>query len=73
MKSFGWSEDYVRKGITGAKGWVFYNWAIENEASIWGDRLERKTDGYVKQEKKKILEQLTKQQHGIIGRITPST
>lgn len=45
----------MRKGITGAKGWVYYNWAVENEATVWGSRKERKSPGYVKQEYLKRL------------------
>lgn len=55
MKVFGWPADYVRKGITGAQGWVYYNWAREHEATIWGQRLERQTDGYIRQETKKLI------------------
>ena len=50
MRTFGWTPDFVRKGITGAEGWIYYNWAMENEASIWGSGLDRRTPGYVKQE-----------------------
>jgi len=50
MKTYGWTLDYVRKGITGAQGWVYYNWACENESSLWGRSLVRKSPGYVKQE-----------------------
>jgi len=53
MKAYGWTPDFVRKGITGAQGWVYANWALENESSVWGGGLERKSDGYLKQEWKK--------------------
>ena len=61
MRAYGWSPDYVRKGITGAQGWVWYNWALENEASVWGVWLERTTPGYVKQEYQKRLKALRKE------------
>lgn len=56
MATFGWSADYVRKGIPGAQGWVYYNWAVQNEATVWGTGREQKSDGYVRQETKRILE-----------------
>jgi hypothetical protein len=56
--AYGWSVNHIRKEITSAQGWVYYNWALENEASVWGDRLDRKSDGYVKQERKKIFKEL---------------
>jgi hypothetical protein len=55
MSFYGWSEDYVRFGISSAIGWVFYNFAMEETMSVWGAVYERKTDGYIKQEANKIL------------------
>jgi hypothetical protein len=55
MASYGWSEDYVRKQLTGAKGWVYYNWAKENAASLLGALWERKSPGYVAQERQRWL------------------
>ena len=55
MKAFGWTPDQIRKRIPGAQGWAYYNWARENEASVWGSNLERKSPGYVKQEYERIL------------------
>jgi hypothetical protein len=40
MSFFGWSEDYVRR-MNGAQGWVWYNYAKENQASFWGSSLVR--------------------------------
>jgi len=54
MKSYGWTEDYVKYGITGARGWVFFNWAIENESRVWGGNVVHTTPGYVKQHYQKI-------------------
>lgn len=44
------TEKHVRTGMTGARGWVFYNWAVENETQIWGTGLKRTTKGYIAQE-----------------------
>jgi len=55
MKTYGWTPDFVRKGITGAQGWVYYNWAMENEQVGFGPLVERTGDGYVAQQKKQIL------------------
>ena len=41
--------------MNGAQGWVYFNYAKENEATIWGNTLERVGEGYVEQEYKKIL------------------
>lgn len=57
MATFGWSADYVRMGINGAQGWVYYSWAMEAEANAWGPTRERLTDGYVRQQTKKYLKQ----------------
>lgn len=50
--------DIIRKGITGAEGWAYYNWAVEDDAGFWGAKFERKTDSPVKQEYKKRLKRL---------------
>lgn len=57
MSFYGWTADYVLDGITGAEGWVYYNWALENEAQIFGIKRERSSDGYVKQEWKRLMKQ----------------
>ena len=36
--------------MTGAQGWVYYNWSMENEANFWGSKLKRTTPGYIAQE-----------------------
>lgn len=54
MKSYGWSPDFVRRRLIGAQGWAYYNWALENEATVWGNGVERTTDGYIAQEIKRI-------------------
>lgn len=55
MKEYGWKPDYIRLELSGAQGWVWYNWSIENESSLLGERLERKTPGYVAQERERLL------------------
>ncbi len=55
MKTYGWSEEHTRKKISSAKGWVYFNWAMESEATVFGISRERKTDGYIQQEKKRLL------------------
>ena len=54
MKTFGWSEYFVLKRLDGARGWVYANWARENDAGFFGTNEERKTDGYIKAEIKRI-------------------
>jgi hypothetical protein len=56
MKCYGWSAEHIQYDITGAQGWVYYYWALENEASVWGTGLVNKSPGYLKQEWQKILE-----------------
>ena len=55
MKSYGWTEDYVKFGLIGAKGWVYYNYAVENEARIWGNPVKPRKNRYVKQHWEKML------------------
>ena len=55
MKTYGWTADYVRFEVTGAEGWIYYNWATENEASVWGSGVVNKTPSYVKQEWLKLM------------------
>ena len=50
MRTFagcGFTPDYVRKRLSGAQGWVYYYWALENEP--FGG-AERKGPGYLRQE-----------------------
>ncbi len=54
MATFGWSEDYVCEEISGAKGWAFYVWAVENRASMAGGDFQRSTPGYVAQQIKRL-------------------
>lgn len=41
--------------MTGMKGWVYYNWSLENETSLFGGGVRRRTKGYVAQEIDRIL------------------
>lgn len=55
MRTYGWTLDYVKKGLTGAESWVWYNWAIENEMSAFGLVYKRKSAGYIRQEIDKLM------------------
>jgi hypothetical protein len=55
MKHYGFTEKHIRTGMTGMKGWVFRNWAIENEASLFGEKSVRKSKAYIAQEIDKII------------------
>lgn len=55
MSFYGWTEDYVMFGLTGAKAWTYYAYAVENRASAFGNNIKRTTDGYLDQEVKRIL------------------
>jgi hypothetical protein len=44
MSFFGWSEDYVKRA-NGAQMWVWYDYAKENQAGLWGNNLVR-SDGF---------------------------
>lgn len=50
MSTFGWTQDYVRKRLPGAQGWVYFNWALENEQTVLGPRWRRTGPGPVRQE-----------------------
>ena len=52
MSTYHWSEDYVLDELDGAKGWVWFNWAIMSRASMFGTGMVIKGDGYVAQERK---------------------
>jgi hypothetical protein len=55
MKAFGWSYHHVRYGMTGAEGWVWYNFAMEDTIGAWGPVYRRVGDGYVRQETKRLI------------------
>lgn len=55
MEAFGWTPEYVRWELNGAEGWVYYNWARQNKASVWGTNERMTGDGYLKQEIAAIL------------------
>ena len=57
MKTYGYTGDFIDWELDGAQGWAESNWARENEASVWGDRLEKQTPGYVKQEYNKLMKE----------------
>lgn len=49
--------DYVRKRLTSAQGWAYYAWAREHEALVFGERLKRKSKGYIAKEAERIREE----------------
>lgn len=51
------TPEYIRTVLVGAHGWVYYNWAKENERDAWGALVERKSDGYVRQEFKRLMKE----------------
>ena len=57
MEAYGWSADYVDWELDGAEGQAYCNWARENKSSFWGDKPRYKTEGYVKQEYQKLMQQ----------------
>ncbi len=54
MQTFGWSEQHVCEEITGAQGWAYYTWAVENRAILFGSEIQRASLGYVAQEIKRL-------------------
>lgn len=55
MKTFGWTLEHCRGGITSAEGWVFYAWAKESEATMFGRLWKRTCKGYIAQEAERLL------------------
>ena len=55
MSFYGWSERYVLYGISGAKSWAYFAYAVENEARMFGSAIVRTTDAYVAKEIKRRL------------------
>lgn len=60
MKTYGWSKDYCLDEIDGAESWAWYNFAVENEAQIWGTGVKIKGDGYIARERKRLMKQTPK-------------
>lgn len=48
--------EHWRSGVTGAEGWVWYSWALEHRATVWGTGVKYASPGYVRQETLAILE-----------------
>lgn len=44
--------------MTGAQASVWYAWAMENESSMMGPVYRRTSDGYVRQERDRLLREL---------------
>lgn len=54
MATFHWSEEHVCEEISGAVGWAYYSWAIQNRAVMFGSSLEMSSTGYVGAEVKRL-------------------
>jgi hypothetical protein len=61
MKTYGWSLQYVRFGLTGAQSWAWYAAALEMELGVFGGpAFQRTTPGYVRQETVRLMKMVTK-------------
>ena len=49
-------RQHCRRGMSGAEGWVWYNCARQNKATVWGTGGVTTTPGYVKQEWLRLME-----------------
>jgi len=58
MRCFGWTPDFVRFKITSAQGWIYYDWAKQNETTMFGAAWKRKNPGYVAQEREAVLKKM---------------
>jgi hypothetical protein len=56
MKVFRWSLQRCRS-MPGAAGWVWYYWALENDATMFGKLVERKGKGYIGMEADRIFDE----------------
>lgn len=54
QKTFGYTEEQALE-MDGAKSWAEYHWALMNEASVLGNTLKIVGDGYVAQERKRLI------------------
>ena len=55
MKQYGWSPGFVRTGLTSAQGWAYLAAAREMELTMFGAVWRLKGDGYIGQERKRLL------------------
>jgi len=55
MKTFHWSYQHVRLELPGAQGWVWYAWAMQSEQGGFGPAYKAISDGYVRQEVKRLM------------------
>lgn len=56
MMTFGWAEEFIGDELDMVKGWMFYNWALANEANRYGSGLEIVGKGYIQKEKQRLKE-----------------
>jgi len=52
----GWSEDYILDELDGAKGWVYYNWAVVSAAAAAGVEMLIDGKGYIQREKARLAQ-----------------
>ena len=57
MKTFGWTKAYCLDELDGSEGNVWFNWAVSNEASVWGTGVKVVGSGYIGQEKQRLLKE----------------
>lgn len=55
MREFGWTENKVMFGLTGARGWVYYSWSRENAGSAFEQPAESSGKRFIQQEVDRIL------------------
>jgi hypothetical protein len=57
MAHYKWSEDYCLDELDGAKGWQWYNFALEHEDKLHGCGIKTVGPSYIQKQKAKILAQ----------------
>ena len=53
MKAYHFTERFVDWELDGDKGWALYNWARQQENSVWGSGERPASPGYLKQERER--------------------
>jgi hypothetical protein len=57
MFAYHLTADYVLDELDGAWGWVMFNWSIAHDANTHGSGVKIKGDGFIQQEKQRILKE----------------
>lgn len=50
-------RQHCRRGMSGAEGWVWYNWARQNDVGAFGTNEVPTSPGYLKREIEAVLEE----------------